>query len=130
MEQELGKQRSARRRSGPHTALNRSKSTVSSLRPNGAVTISEGARILQAAQLMAAKRTDAVLVLGERGDLMGILTDKDIAFRVVAEGLDLRTTTVAQVMTPDPIAVFDKGLVQLYRSWVSLQAAEMKRLIS
>jgi CBS domain-containing protein len=37
------------------------------------------------------------------------LTDKDIAFRVVAEGLDVRTTPVSEVMTLDPIAVFDQG---------------------
>ena len=40
---------------------------------------------------------------------MGILTDKDIAFRVVAEGLDVRSATVAQVMTANPIFVYDKG---------------------
>lgn len=40
---------------------------------------------------------------------MGILTDKDIAFRVVAEGLDLRSTSVSQVMTAKPIFVYDKG---------------------
>ncbi|KAI8618952.1 hypothetical protein BC830DRAFT_1106458, partial [Chytriomyces sp. MP71] len=61
------------------------------------------------AQLMAAKRADAVLVVNEDGQLSGILTDKDIAFRVVAEGLDLRSTTVSQCMTRNPVAVLDKG---------------------
>ena len=42
-----------------------SRGTVSSLRPNPAITIAENSKIIQAAQLMAAKRTDAVLVLGE-----------------------------------------------------------------
>ena len=83
--------------------------TVSSLKPSPAIIILESAKIIQVCQLMAAKRTDAVLVVGEEGDLVGILTDKDIAFRVVAEGLDVRTTPVSQVMTTDPIAVFDKG---------------------
>lgn len=31
--------------------------------------------------------------------LSGIMTDKDLAFRVVAEGLDIRSTLIAQVMT-------------------------------
>ncbi|KAI8925503.1 hypothetical protein BC831DRAFT_460579 [Entophlyctis helioformis] len=83
--------------------------TVSSLRPAPAIIIIETARIIQAAQLMAAKRADAVLVVNEDGALAGILTDKDIAYRVVAEGLDVRTTPVSAVMTPDPIAVYDKG---------------------
>ena len=58
---------------------------------------------------MAAKRTDAVLVVSEQGDLIGILTDKDITFRVVAEGLAVRSTRVADVMTKDPIAVDETG---------------------
>ncbi|KAH9266498.1 hypothetical protein BASA84_001107 [Batrachochytrium salamandrivorans] len=66
-------------------------------------------KMMPAAQLMAAKRTDAVLVVGEDGALAGILTDKDIAYRVVAEGLDIRTTAVNSVMTRDPISVYDKG---------------------
>jgi signal-transduction protein with cAMP-binding, CBS, and nucleotidyltransferase domain len=69
----------------------------------------ETAKIIQAAQLMAAKRTDAVLAVNSNGELTGILTDKDISYRVVAEQLDLKTTLVKDVMTRDPIAVYDKG---------------------
>ncbi|KAJ1557608.1 hypothetical protein HK405_015600, partial [Cladochytrium tenue] len=83
--------------------------TVSSLRPAPAITVLESARIVQAAQLMAAKRADAVLAVNEDGQLSGILTDKDIAYRVVADGLDVRQTTVAQVMTRNPISVHDRG---------------------
>ncbi|KAJ3199547.1 hypothetical protein HDU82_000332 [Entophlyctis luteolus] len=83
--------------------------TVASLKPAPAITVLESARIVQAAQLMAAKRADAVLVVNDEGQLSGILTDKDIAYRVVAEGLDLRQTTVSQCMTRNPVAVLDKG---------------------
>jgi len=31
--------------------------------------------------------------------LLGIMTDKDLAFRVIAEGLDIRNTIISQVMT-------------------------------
>ncbi|KAJ3408241.1 hypothetical protein HDV05_005072 [Chytridiales sp. JEL 0842] len=94
----------------PQSRKSHAKSnTVSSLRPAPAITVLESARIVQAAQLMAAKRADAVLAVNEDGQLSGILTDKDIAYRVVAEGLDVRATTVAQVMTRSPISVHDKG---------------------
>src|SRR5690349_24804981 len=36
---------------------------------------------------------------GNRYHWLGIMTDKDLAFRVVAEGLDVRNTLIAQVMT-------------------------------
>lgn len=44
-----------------------------------------------------------------QGELVGILTDKDIAYRVVATGLNVRTTAVSAVMTPDPISVSCSG---------------------
>ncbi|KAJ3359521.1 hypothetical protein HDU91_004899 [Kappamyces sp. JEL0680] len=110
VEQELGRRTTRKGPSNAEAAAgSRRKGTVSSLRPNPAITILETAKIIQAAQLMAAKRSDAVLVLDEKGDLRGILTDKDIAFRVVAEGLDVRTTAVSAVMTAEPIYVFDQG---------------------
>jgi CBS domain-containing protein len=109
VDQELTRRTTKKRNSGIPMTRRNSKGTVSSLRPNPAIVIFQSAKIIQAAQLMAAKRTDAVLAVNETGDLVGILTDKDIAFRVVAEGLDVRMTTVQEVMTKDPIAVFDKG---------------------
>ncbi|KAJ3148709.1 hypothetical protein HDU89_004559 [Geranomyces variabilis] len=109
VEQELARKKTGRRQSGSSTPRRIKSGTVSSLRPAPAIIILESSRIVQAAQLMAAKRTDAVLVVTQAGSLVGILTDKDIAYRVVAPGLDVRTTTVASVMTKEPISVYDKG---------------------
>jgi len=47
---------------------------------------------------MARKNVGAVAVM-ERGHLVGIFTERDIVFRVVARGLALNTTCVADVMT-------------------------------
>jgi len=54
-----------------------------------------------ACETMAARHIGAVLVLEGRS-LVGIVTERDIAFRVVARGLDPLTTLVAEVMTPNP----------------------------
>ncbi|KAG0012616.1 hypothetical protein BGZ80_011626, partial [Entomortierella chlamydospora] len=55
--------------------------------------------------IMAAKRADAVLVIdAQEQTLVGIMTDKDLAFRVVAEGLDIHTP-ISQVMTKNPFCV-------------------------
>ncbi|KAJ3031817.1 UNVERIFIED_CONTAM: hypothetical protein HDU68_012323 [Siphonaria sp. JEL0065] len=91
------------------TPAKKSKGTVASLHPSLAIQVIESARIIQAAQLMAAKRMDCVLAVNEDGQLSGILTDKDVVYRVVANGLDTRTTTVAGAMTRDPVAVFENG---------------------
>ncbi|RKO83908.1 hypothetical protein BDK51DRAFT_24606 [Blyttiomyces helicus] len=79
--------------------------TVAAMSPNPAVALQETARVIEAAAYMAAKRQDAVLVVDADGHLSGILTDKDCAYRVVAEGLNPRTTLVSAVMTRYPISV-------------------------
>jgi CBS domain-containing protein len=57
-----------------------------------------------AAHLMAQKRVGAVMIVDDK-QLVGIFTERDIAFRVVAEGLDPDVTKVAQVMTRAPVTV-------------------------
>ncbi|KAI9105848.1 hypothetical protein DFS34DRAFT_601129 [Phlyctochytrium arcticum] len=79
--------------------------TVSSMNPEPAVVLQSSAKVTEAAAYMAAKRQDAVLIVDKSGHLVGILTDKDLAYRVVARGLDPRTTTVLQVMTKNPVSV-------------------------
>jgi CBS domain-containing protein len=60
--------------------------------------------VSKAAKLMAAKNVGAILVV--EGDcLVGIFTERDIAFRVVARGLDPQATRLADVMTRAPHTV-------------------------
>lgn len=76
LEQELSKKRggSARvRQSGKKIA-----GTVSALRPAQALTVKENMLVIEAAQLMAAKRSDCVLVVDEEEHLSGIFTVSSI----------------------------------------------------
>ncbi|OZJ02422.1 hypothetical protein BZG36_04830 [Bifiguratus adelaidae] len=91
-----------------HTGLRSSKrnpGTVSSLRPAQALTVPESMTVLDAAQMMAAKRADSILVVDEDDHLSGIFTAKDLAYRVVAEGLDARHCIVSEIMTRGPMCV-------------------------
>jgi CBS domain-containing protein len=58
----------------------------------------------QAAKLMADKNVGAVMVV-EDERLVGIFTERDVVYRVVARGLDAQTTRLADVMTPAPDTV-------------------------
>jgi len=58
----------------------------------------------KAAKLMAARNVGAVLVM-EDDRLIGILTERDIVFRVVAKGLDAEATPLSEVMTKAPHTV-------------------------
>lgn len=64
--------------------------TVSALRPSQALTVKENMLVIEAAQLLAAKRSDCVLVVDDEEHLSGIFTAKDLVYRVVAESLDAR----------------------------------------
>ena len=72
---------------------------------NEPVTIQSTQNIREAARALAAKRTDCLLVVNEQGRLLGIATDKDLAFRAVSEGLDPQNTLITAVMTSNPQCV-------------------------
>ena len=65
---------------------------------------SPGTLVSKAAKLMADKNVGAVMVVEDKR-LVGIFTERDIVFRVVARGLDAQMTRLADVMTPAPDTV-------------------------
>ena len=63
-----------------------------------------GASARDAAHTMRDDDVGAVIVL-EGGDLYGIVTDRDIVVRAVAEGLDPAATVVSEVCSKNPTAI-------------------------
>ncbi|KAJ4835024.1 CBS domain-containing protein cbscbspb3 [Turnera subulata] len=84
--------------------------TVKKLRLSKALTIPEGTTVSEACRRMAARRVDAVLLTDANALLSGIVTDKDIAVRVIAEGLRPEQTVVSKIMTRNPIFVASDSL--------------------
>ena len=66
------------------------------------VTISSQATVLTAATVMSDNKVGSLLVLDE-GRLIGMLTERDVLQRIVAEQRDPKTTAVAEVMTRDVV---------------------------
>jgi CBS domain-containing protein len=66
--------------------------------------VQSGCPVLEAAQYMAERNIGAVAVL-RNDELVGIFSERDLMKRVVAAGRDLVRTTVADVMTADPLVV-------------------------
>jgi CBS domain-containing protein len=60
--------------------------------------------VLEASRLMMTRNTGAVLVV-RQDRLIGIFTERDTVFRVIAQGRDPGSTTLAEVMTPSPRTV-------------------------
>lgn len=77
--------------------------TVLALKPSQALQIKPATTVAEAAQLMAAKREDCVLVTDDDDRIAGIFTAKDLAFRVVGAGLKSNSVTIAEIMTKNPL---------------------------
>ncbi|KAI0179893.1 hypothetical protein GGR52DRAFT_578393 [Hypoxylon sp. FL1284] len=77
--------------------------TVLALKPSPALQIKPGTTVAEAAQLMAAKREDCVLVTDDDDRIAGIFTAKDLAFRVVGTGQKATNVTIADIMTKNPL---------------------------
>lgn len=84
--------------------------TVKRLRLSKALTVPDTTTIHEACRRMAARRVDALLLTDSNALLCGILTDKDIATRVIAHELNLEETPVSKVMTRNPLFVLSDTL--------------------
>ena len=76
-------------------------------------SVSGDTTLVDAAKRMANADIGDVLVVGPSGSLRGIVTDRDIALRVVAEGQDPRNVRVGDVMSSavsvSPTATVDEA---------------------
>ena len=82
------------------------------------LTSSSDITVLKAAKRMAKRKVGAVLIV-DNDELVGIFTERDALFRVIAKGLDPNDTTLAEVMTPtpqtiDPEKSFGFALLTMY----------------
>src|SRR5258706_11575991 len=74
------------------------------VRRRSLVSVEPGMTVRAAAQLMASEKIGALPVVRD-GRLAGIFTERDALVRVLARGLDPDTTSVAEVMTADPVTI-------------------------
>ena len=68
------------------------------------VTASPQVTVFEAARLMVEHGIGAILVV-EAGTLVGIFTERDAVFRVLAQSRDAHTVPIGDVMTPRPLTV-------------------------
>lgn len=90
------------------------------MEPHKVLTAPPDTSVSKAAELMAKKNVGAVMVV-ENEHLIGIFTERDAVFRVIARGLDARTTLLSEVMTTAPQTVapdkpFGYALLMMYEN--------------
>ena len=79
--------------------------TVADLRPRKAFRLDGELTVAAAAKQMASANVDAALIVSLEGELLGILTDTDVARKVLGVGLDPAAVKVIAAMTPNPTTV-------------------------
>lgn len=84
------------------------------------LTASPETTVSEAAKLMAKKSVGAVMIVKDER-LVGIFTERDALFRVIAKGRDTQTTRLAEVMTAEPQTIdpgktFGSALLMMYES--------------
>jgi CBS domain-containing protein len=90
------------------------------------VTVAPDASLTTAARLM--RESDiGPLPVCEGKRVIGMLTDRDITVRAIAEGRDPNQTRVAEVMTPEVVCCQDGDDVQ--RAAQLMQSAQLRRLL-
>jgi CBS domain-containing protein len=78
-----------------------SQSVRAIMDPRKLILVPASMTVREAAKLMKTKHYGAVLIT-EGDELLGIFTERDAVFRVIAVGLDPETTALGDVMTKEP----------------------------
>jgi signal-transduction protein with cAMP-binding, CBS, and nucleotidyltransferase domain len=71
--------------------------TIEQVMTRDPLTVEEGSPVIEAARMMRDANIGDVLVSRPDGSICGIVTDRDLALQVVAEGADPNTLTVRDV---------------------------------
>jgi len=80
---------------------------VSKVMTRDAECVRPDTTVQEAARKMRDLDVGPLPVCGDNDRLVGMVTDRDIAVRAVADGQDTRTTQVRDVMTPDIIYCYE-----------------------
>ena len=91
--------------------MNTSISILLEHKGRATVSLAPITTVSDAAREMNRRRVGSVLVM-EEGRIIGIFTERDLLWRVVAAGMDPKTTELGQVMTRDPITVGSNTPIQ------------------
>jgi signal-transduction protein with cAMP-binding, CBS, and nucleotidyltransferase domain len=75
--------------------------------------------VAEATRLMKKRKLGAVMIVKDDGELLGIFTERDAVFRVLADGRDPTTTRLSEVMTAQPQTIapdkpFGHALLMMY----------------
>lgn len=72
------------------------------VKPVDVASVKADDTVLDAAKIMRDRKIAALIVVDDAGNLTGIVTERDVVFRLTANGKDPATTAISDIMTPNP----------------------------
>ena len=90
------------------------------------ITVRENDNAMNAAKLMEKHKVGGIVIVNENGKPLGIVTERDLATRVVAKGLQPKEVSVSSIMSR-PIATID-GKASIREVAKKMSQLEIRRL--
>jgi CBS domain-containing protein len=84
---------------------------VSDIMTSQVVTAKPEESVADAAKRMADNGVGSLVIVDDKGYVLGIITEGDIVRRVVAAGKDPASTRVGEVMTTNPVTIFEDATI-------------------
>ncbi|MET1128376.1 MAG: CBS domain-containing protein [Thermoproteota archaeon] len=84
---------------------------VSDIMTSQVVTAKPEESIVDAAKKMAENGVGSLVIVDDKGYVLGIITEGDIVRRVVAAGKDPASIRVGEVMTTNPVTIFEDATI-------------------
>ena len=78
------------------------KSTLADIMSKDLITLSEETSVTTAAAKMAAMNIGAIVIIGRQGDVLGIVSERDLAYKIVAQGKNPAEVSLSEIMTKNP----------------------------
>lgn len=99
--------------------------TVEQIMTRNVLTVVPEMKVMDVAKLMADKEVGSVVVC-KKNEVVGILTEQDLARKVLAKGINPETTTIQAVMTEKPHTVAPQK--EIYNAMVEMGDRKIKHL--
>ena len=93
--------------------------SVAELNPPQPITIEECNSVQSAIETMQSYRIGCAVIVDEDGRLSGIVTERDILLKWSLSPADPKTTTVKEIMTPEPQVIKPSDSIAAALYWMS-----------